>query len=101
MGLQAAQRILGSGDPLALLAEIGQNFPGLVSSLSRQVGPRERSVCIKDRCVHTGFTCPLATLVSSLSRQVGPRSCALRVASGRVCIQGPKCAPATPAGNWG
>lgn len=51
MGLQAAQRILGSGDPLALLAEIGQNFPGLVSSLSRQVGPRVRCVCVKDRCV--------------------------------------------------
>ncbi|EFJ45735.1 hypothetical protein VOLCADRAFT_105823 [Volvox carteri f. nagariensis] len=37
VGLQATQRILGSSDPLALLAEISQNFPGIVSSLSRQV----------------------------------------------------------------
>ncbi|GIL48985.1 hypothetical protein Vafri_5482 [Volvox africanus] len=36
VGLQATQRILGSSDPLALLAELSQNFPGIVSSLSRQ-----------------------------------------------------------------
>ncbi|KAG2424815.1 hypothetical protein HXX76_014236 [Chlamydomonas incerta] len=36
VGLAAAQRVLGSSDPLALLAEVSQNFPGLVSSLSRQ-----------------------------------------------------------------
>ncbi|GIM08138.1 hypothetical protein Vretimale_12173, partial [Volvox reticuliferus] len=36
VGLQATQRILGSADPLALLAELSQNFPGIVSSLSRQ-----------------------------------------------------------------
>ena len=36
LGLQAAQRIAQSSDPLAMLADISQNFPGLVSSLSRQ-----------------------------------------------------------------
>ncbi|GLI71786.1 hypothetical protein VaNZ11_017131 [Volvox africanus] len=36
VGLQATQRILGSSDPLALLTELSQNFPGIVSSLSRQ-----------------------------------------------------------------
>ncbi|GFR53071.1 hypothetical protein Agub_g15770, partial [Astrephomene gubernaculifera] len=42
VGLQAAQRILlssgsSSSDPLALLTEVAQNFPGLVASLSRQL----------------------------------------------------------------
>ncbi|GFH33684.1 uncharacterized protein HaLaN_33090, partial [Haematococcus lacustris] len=36
MGLQATQRIMQAADPLALLAELSQNFPSLVSSLSRQ-----------------------------------------------------------------
>ena len=36
LGLQATQRITSAADPLALLAEISQNFPALVSSLSRQ-----------------------------------------------------------------
>lgn len=35
-GLQATQRILSASDPLSLLVEISQNFPSLVSSLSRQ-----------------------------------------------------------------
>ncbi|KAG2487497.1 hypothetical protein HYH03_013916 [Edaphochlamys debaryana] len=44
VGLAAAQRILGSGDPLALLGEVSQGFPGLVASLSRQpVNPSLRS----------------------------------------------------------
>jgi len=36
IGLQAAQRVMSASDPLALLTEISQNFPSLVSSLSRQ-----------------------------------------------------------------
>jgi len=36
LGLQAAQRVASADDPLALLAEISQNFPALVTSLSRQ-----------------------------------------------------------------
>ncbi|KAJ9516758.1 hypothetical protein QJQ45_027182 [Haematococcus lacustris] len=36
MGLQATQRIMQAADPLALLTELSQNFPSLVSSLSRQ-----------------------------------------------------------------
>ncbi|MEW5302056.1 MAG: hypothetical protein WDW36_004866 [Sanguina aurantia] len=36
VGLQATQRILAASDPLGLLTEISQNFPSLVSSLSRQ-----------------------------------------------------------------
>mmetsp|Transcript_15299 Transcript_15299/g.41363 ORF Transcript_15299/g.41363 Transcript_15299/m.41363 type:complete len:1550 (+) Transcript_15299:445-5094(+) len=36
IGLQATQRITQAADPLRLLADISQNFPSLVSSLSRQ-----------------------------------------------------------------
>ncbi|GAX78494.1 hypothetical protein CEUSTIGMA_g5933.t1 [Chlamydomonas eustigma] len=36
LGLQATQRIMAASDPLSVLAEISQNFPALVSSLSRQ-----------------------------------------------------------------
>jgi len=36
VGLQATQRISQAADPLRLLADISQNFPSLVSSLSRQ-----------------------------------------------------------------
>lgn len=36
LGLQAAQRVVQAADPLALLTEISQNFPALVSSLSRE-----------------------------------------------------------------
>lgn len=35
-GLQAASRVAAAADPLALLAEISQNFPAIVSSLTRQ-----------------------------------------------------------------
>lgn len=35
-GLQAASRVAAASDPLALLAEISQNFISLVSSLTRQ-----------------------------------------------------------------
>ena len=35
-GLQAASRVAAASDPLALLAEISQNFLSLVSSLTRQ-----------------------------------------------------------------
>jgi hypothetical protein len=35
-GLQAASRVAAASDPLALLAEISQNFPSIVSSLTRQ-----------------------------------------------------------------
>lgn len=35
LGLQAAQRILGAADPLRLLTEISQNFPGFAESLSK------------------------------------------------------------------
>jgi UDP-glucose:glycoprotein glucosyltransferase len=34
-GLQAAHRILNASDPLALLAELSQNFPALAGSLSK------------------------------------------------------------------
>lgn len=36
IGLQATQRIMQAADPLALFTELSQNFPALVSSLSRQ-----------------------------------------------------------------
>lgn len=36
IGLRATQRITQAADPLRLLADISQNFPSLVSSLSRQ-----------------------------------------------------------------
>ncbi|WIA20770.1 hypothetical protein OEZ85_005134 [Tetradesmus obliquus] len=38
-GLQAASRVAAAADPLALLAEISQNFPAIVSSLTRQQVP--------------------------------------------------------------
>eukprot|EP00798_Chlamydomonas_sp_ICE-L_P006280 gene6280-2911_t len=36
LGLQAAQRVAQAADPLALLMDISQNFPGIAPSLSRQ-----------------------------------------------------------------
>eukprot|EP00878_Enallax_costatus_P030698 GHUV01033475.1.p1 GENE.GHUV01033475.1~~GHUV01033475.1.p1 ORF type:complete len:1023 (+),score=330.57 GHUV01033475.1:219-3287(+) len=38
-GLQAASRVAAASDPLRLLAEISQNFPSIVSSLTRQQVP--------------------------------------------------------------
>ncbi len=35
-GLQAAQRVLSAADPLAMLTDVSQSFPALVSSLARQ-----------------------------------------------------------------
>lgn len=40
-GLQAASRVGAAADPLRLLAEISQNFPSIVSSLTRQQVIRE------------------------------------------------------------
>lgn len=36
VGLQAAQRVASASEPLALLTDISQSFPSLVSSLSKQ-----------------------------------------------------------------
>ena len=47
LGLQAAQRILGAADPLRLLTEISQNFPGLAESLSKSaVDPELRAEAV-------------------------------------------------------
>jgi hypothetical protein len=43
-GLQAASRVAAASDPLALLAEISQNFPSIVSSLTRQQVRLEHTV---------------------------------------------------------
>ena len=39
LGMQAAQRILASSDPLRALAEAAQNFPNLAPPLSRLAVP--------------------------------------------------------------
>ncbi len=56
VGLQAAARIRSAADPLALLTEIAQNFPSLVSSLSRQPLDEEirANAAANQQMVHAG-----------------------------------------------
>lgn len=67
LGLQAAQRVLGAADPLHLLTEISQNFPGLAESLSKSaVEPELRAeAAVNARIIQV----PLSTFSTSLEQR--------------------------------
>jgi hypothetical protein len=69
-GLQAASRIAQARDPLALMQEIAQGFPSLVSSLTRQPVPPElrADVTANQRLVSPGAN---VLLLNGLPVEVG------------------------------
>jgi len=77
IGLQAAHRVIQAADPLRLLTDISQNFPSLVSSISRQ---KARCVC----CCSCVTSCQFFLLLVRLMVQL--LFCVRMCRCLRVCV---------------